>query len=167
VQQSRGCLQLRSVPGEGTEIDLYFPRARLPEDEVPQPAKLDFRALGLSVLVVEDRSGLRATLQRVFTQIGFRTVMVPTAAAALDLLQGGTRVDLLFSDIVLPGPVNGPALATAAERLCPGLVVVLASGDAREVDAAELRWPLLPKPFQVAALVDLLARLPFRQGRVA
>jgi signal transduction histidine kinase len=161
VQQSRGCLQVCSTPGQGTSIDLYFPLAVLPQDIPAAPVAVpDFRALGLSVLVVEDRAELRATLVGLFAHLGFRTTDVASAEAALEVLAGEQRFDLLFSDIILTGAMNGAILARKAERLCPGIAIVLASGESQEVNVGELNWPVLQKPFRQADLVDVLARIP-------
>ncbi len=163
VQQSRGCLQIRSTPGQGTTIDLYFPQADLPQDASPEPVAVpDFSALDLAVLVVEDRAELRSTLAGLFERIGFRTTAVGSAEEALNLLSGPAQFDVLFSDIILSGPINGPDLATRAERMHRDLAIVLASGEAREVDVAELKWPVLRKPFRPADLIEVLAALPLR-----
>ncbi len=157
VHQSQGRMSIESSLGQGTCIDLYFPLADRPADLVPaRRATRPMPRLCGHALLVEDRDDLRETMLRIFRKIGFTGTAVASGEAALDWLRGPQPVDLLFSDILLPGGIDGPTLAEAAERVRPGLNVVLTSGDTRQVDASRIRWPVLSKPFRISALMELL-----------
>ncbi len=159
VQQSQGCMTVASIPGQGTRIALHFPLVgQQQEDEQPSPVVMTThrRTQGLRALVVEDDDDVRQALQRTFAQLGYIVVAAATAAAALELLQSPQRFDLLFSDVGLPGEMDGVQLARAVEVLAPDVKVVLTSGDARAIDTGSHPWAILPKPFQVAALIAVL-----------
>jgi PAS domain S-box-containing protein len=162
VHQSQGRLSIDSTPGAGTRMDLYFPLVEAPHTILP-PRTQDrpARRLRGHALLVEDRDDLRATMLRIFRQLGFETEAVESGEAALERLRAAGPIDLLFTDILLPGGIDGATLAEAAERLRPGLAVVLTSGDTRQVDASRLKWPVLPKPFRVAALIEALGETSF------
>ncbi len=162
VHQSQGRLSIESTPGTGTRIDLYFPLIDDAQAHLPKPATVrPARRLRGHALLVEDRDDLRATMLRIFRQLGFEAEAVSSGEEALERLRENRPVDLLFTDILLPGGMDGPTLAEAAELLRPGLAVVLTSGDTRQVDASRLRWPVLPKPFRVAALIEALGETSF------
>jgi PAS domain S-box-containing protein len=158
VHQSQGCMTVASVPGEGTRIDLHFPMARQQAEQELLPAAVTAhrRVQGLRALVVEDSDLVRRTLERALTQLGFGVVAVGAADAALARLQSGERFDLLFSDVGLPGEMDGVQLAKAVEVLAPDVTVVLTSGDTSTVETGGRPWAVLPKPFKVSALIEVL-----------
>jgi PAS domain S-box-containing protein len=162
VHQSQGRLHIDSTMGQGTRIDLYFPLVEQAEGPAPRQVarQPEVRARG-HALLVEDRDDLRATVLRIFRKLGFEAEAVSSGEAALEWLRGPAPVDLLFTDILLPGGIDGPTLAEAAERLRPGITVLLTSGDVRQVDAERVRWPVLPKPFRLSALLEALGDMSF------
>ena len=164
VQQSRGYMTITSAVGVGTTVDLYFPIAETAMTAPPAAeTRKDFSARQRSVLVVEDGDALRHALHRILSDLGFNTVSVATANEALEYLASHRTFDLLFSDITLPGGVDGIQLAAEAEMLRPDIAIVLTSGNADQIDpSAYARWHLLPKPFQSSAIKAMLNRIAFR-----
>jgi CheY-like chemotaxis protein len=161
VQQSRGHMAVTSTPGAGTTIDLYLPIAEAAPVAAPAvPTRRDFSKQKRSVLLVEDGDALRRALHHMFADLGFDVVSVATAGEAREILGSPKPLDLLFSDITLPGGVNGVTLATEAEQMRPGIAVVLTSGNAHQIDPASYaKWPLLPKPFRSSAVAAVLGKI--------
>jgi CheY-like chemotaxis protein len=90
------------------------------------------RAIGAeTILVVEDDDALRAYTIEVLSELGYRIIAAPSAVAALDILDRGPQIDLLFTDVVMPGGVNGRQLADEAVRRRPGLRVLFTTGYTR------------------------------------
>ena len=157
VKQSGGHLRLRSALGQGTTITLHLPRfdgtpatetgAHAPSME---PARRDE-----TILVVEDDPDVRAYSCDVLTELGYAVLVAPSGAAAIAQLDTTGRIDLIFTDMVLAGPLNGHDVATHAARVRPGLPVLFASGYAHEVVASfrpHEPLDLLAKPFSYTAL---------------
>jgi CheY-like chemotaxis protein len=84
-------------------------------------------------------------------QLGYRTIAVEDSAAALEALAAGHQISLVFSDVILPGPMDGAALAQAVADRYPRIPVVLTTGYSKVFDQ-EPPWPVLRKPYQIAAL---------------
>jgi PAS domain S-box-containing protein len=157
VHQSHGCMAVESVPGKGTTIDLYFPVSDVVTEEAAKPAAGPAVRTGRrTVLVVEDQDKLRQSIRRSFEKLGVETMSVASAEEAIELLHSTAKIDLLFTDIVLAGRLDGPQLAAAAEAIRPDLNIVLTSGDTREINPDPLKWPVLPKPFRLSALMAVL-----------
>jgi nitrogen-specific signal transduction histidine kinase/CheY-like chemotaxis protein len=160
IHQSGGSFSMLSEPGVGTTMELYFP---LSEAEgtvaVAASAGLGVRQRSGNALLVEDRADLRAAMHRVLEQIGFTACSVGSAAAALEIVQAPGALDLLICDVTLPGRMDGPMLAAAAQAMRPNLPILLISGATQIVEEDAPKWPFLPKPFRVsdiAAALDLL-----------
>ncbi len=153
AKQSGGHVRIKSTVGEGTTVRLYLPRAvagaAVAETAAPDAA---FAGGGKTILVVEDNAEVRKVVVRKLKEIGYAVVEAEDAVAALDLLAGGARIDLLFSDVILPGKLTGFDLAQAASRARPQLRVLFTSGYAE--DAPRDGIDLLTKPY----LRDDLAR---------
>jgi CheY-like chemotaxis protein len=150
VKQSGGHLSVYSEPGLGTTFRLYLPR-NVVEDAAPTDAPdLDGVAGGdETVLVVEDNAQLRQATVRQLAELGYRVLEAEHAAAALAILSG-QHVDLLFTDVVMPGNMDGLDLARHAIALRANLKVLLTSGfpgvrgaDQRMMDCP---FPMLAKP---------------------
>ncbi len=129
AKQSGGHFTLYSEVGHGTTAKLYVPRSLavpMPETDVPTVVPM---ANGELVLVVEDDPAVRAAAVQTLIGLGYRTEEAADARDALARLRSGeVRPDLLFSDVVLPGPDNARGLAAEAKALCPGIAVVFTSG---------------------------------------
>ncbi len=151
MKQSGGHVSVYSEPGIGSVFRLYLPRTDAamvdpPEDEIPATD----RGTGETILVVEDNEALRRVVARQLQQLGYRVIGASTAADALAILES-SKVDLLFTDIVMPGPMDGFALASTVKARWPDIKVVLTSGfpDSRiDRRKAELppTVPILNKP---------------------
>ncbi len=131
VKQSGGHAKIYSEPGHGTTVRLYLPRAAAPSARVDgEKVTRDVAPSGReTILVVEDNEELRAVAVRLLDELGYRIREVRNGHEALDLLRATQeKVDLVFSDIVMPGGLDGRMLASEAVKLRPGLKVVLTSG---------------------------------------
>ena len=164
AQGAGGGMELASTPGAGTVVTLRFPAAAAGTDApapAPGPADALRRArLGEVVLAVEDEPAVLAAAVESLSDLGYRVEAARDAAEALAVLDRGGRVDVLFSDVVMPGGMNGVQLAVEARRRRPGLRVVLTSGYTNEALAGEHRVPadvpVLSKPWRREELARLL-----------
>jgi CheY-like chemotaxis protein len=131
VKQSEGHLKIYSEPGNGTTVRLYLPKA---ESDIEASASatetgtIPSSSKGEVILVVEDDAMVRALAVRILTGLGYRTVEAQDGAAATQLLATAEPVDLLLTDVVLPGGMSGPQLARQAQAARPGLKVLYMSG---------------------------------------
>jgi PAS domain S-box-containing protein len=151
ARRSGGTMVIASEVGAGTKVTIYLPRCHtpmapaLPEDTTP------YRADGQhTILVVEDNEDVRGVAVSLLDQLGYRTVAVEHAAAALEKL-AAHQISLVFSDVILPGAMDGVALAQALAERFPRIPVVLTTGYSKVFDQ-EPHWPVLRKPYQIAAL---------------
>lgn len=162
LKQSDGHLTIASAPGKGTTLNFYLPWAGAARRVAEPAGPMRSRALpngDETVLVVEDDPLVRRYVCQQIADLGYAVVECADAAAALDVLRRGERIDLLFSDILMPGGMDGIALAAEARRLCPDLRVLLTTGDAqgsteRAVDLAGEE--MLAKPYRREDLADAL-----------
>jgi PAS domain S-box-containing protein len=158
ARQSGGGVRLRSRPGEGTAVSLLLPVS----DAAPRAAASGDAAdvppvLGAAVLVCEDNDDVAALAVDMLEQLGHRPTRVGTAAAALGALEDGRPVDLLFTDVLMPGGMDGLALAREARRRRPGLPVLLTTGYTGAGAAAVPRgMPVLRKPYKLQDLAHAL-----------
>jgi signal transduction histidine kinase/CheY-like chemotaxis protein len=131
ARRAGGHVTIESAVGRGSCIRIYLPKSdQRPPVVEPKPGPLPLRAAQAeeTVLIVEDDPLiLEATVAGV-VDLGYRTLTATTAQAALAILHGSARIDLLFSDVVLPGGMDGTQLALEARRLRPSLRVLLTSG---------------------------------------
>ncbi|KQT31430.1 two-component system sensor histidine kinase/response regulator [Sphingomonas sp. Leaf412] len=128
VRQSGGHVAVYSEVGSGTTIRLYLPRAMEAEDV--EVATLDGPVAGGSetVLVVEDDDEVRATVVEMLGDLGYRVLKAVDAASGLAVIESGVPVDLLFTDVVMPGRLKSPEMARKARARLPGLAVLFTSG---------------------------------------
>ena len=151
VKQSHGHIQIHSEVGRGTMVKIYLPRSRQVEPQVEPAPSGSLRGRSEVILVVEDDDLVRASVVGMLRDLGYSCLHVPDAAAALDVVRQGVKIDLLFTDVVMPGAFKSRELATEAQRLRPGLPVLFTSGYADDVIVHEGRLDegvqLLSKPY--------------------
>jgi len=167
VRQSAGHVKIYSELGEGTTVKIYLPRHRGETDSMkPEDGAIGAaRAIGVeTILVVEDDAALRAYTMESLRELGYRVLEAASAAAALDILGNDRDVNLLFTDVVMPGGVNGRELANEAMRRQPDLKVLFTTGYTRNAIVHHGRLDpgvhLISKPFSFAELANRIrARL--------
>ena len=158
ARQSGGHVRAFSEAGEGTAMCLYLPRhlGEAPEDAPVASPQLAGAGRG-TVLIVDDEATIRHLLDEVLDDLGYTVIGAADGAAGIKVLQSGARIDLLITDVGLPGGLNGRQVADAARALRPGLKVLFITGYAAE-DAAvgnghlEPGMELLTKPFSLESL---------------
>lgn len=129
VKQSGGHAKIYSEPGEGTTIKLYFPRAGEGSADVYEAARPQAASGGHEhILVVEDDDLVRGHVIGLLEGLGYRVTSVGSGPAAIAAIEEHSSIDLLFTDVVLPGGMNGRQLAEAAQELRPTLKVLFTSG---------------------------------------
>jgi len=174
AKQSGGTVTVSSSVGQGTTFTLYLPRSH----EVPQrsaPARIgdDAPVAAGSVLVVEDNTEVADIATALLNELGYHVTRVASAQTALDVLASGEGFDLVFSDVVMPGGMNGVELAQRIGKDYPGLPVVLTTGYYNAVDKPLPRGlPVVRKPYDIAELKKAVtaataARQQSRPRRVA
>jgi signal transduction histidine kinase/ActR/RegA family two-component response regulator len=130
VKQSGGSIALKSDPGHGTSVSLYLPLTKRSEEIVEAFAESAVSRTSGSetILVVEDNTDVAEVVVSMLETVGYNVLVADNAASALSILEKRHRVDLLFTDLVMPGRMNGLQLARAAKKLRPEIKVALASG---------------------------------------
>jgi CheY-like chemotaxis protein len=162
VKQSGGRIELHSRVGAGTEVVLHLPRSR--HAPVAQraagsahPARHDGAAWRGEVLLVEDDGEVAALTSEMLKVLGFNVIHVGSPEAALGALANGRAVDIVLSDIMMPGGVGGLELAREIRRRKPGLPIVLVTGFAEAAAGLEDgHFGLLLKPYSVESLAAAL-----------
>jgi len=155
AKQSGGQATISSDMGRGTTVRLFLPLVDGGEPAIPVQAGLAWQRRGLRALVVDDEQDVLNAAARMLTSMGLHVTTALTAQEATDHLSGDGRFDLLFSDVRLPGPVDGVQLAALAREQVPGIPVLLTSGfsdhSAGVLDEGEGGLPgdtrFLPKPY--------------------
>ncbi len=158
VRQSGGQVSVDSTPGQGARFEIRLPRSSVaacaPVTKAHPPAVIGGNE---RILVVEDDPHVLALTEEGLTALGYAVTTADSANVALDILQRKDKIDLLFSDVVMPGGMTGFQLAQRARQLRPRLKVLLTSG---YVGDAAKAWgdtfPLLDKPYESPALAARL-----------
>ncbi|MBA1261976.1 PAS domain-containing protein [Pseudomonas stutzeri] len=171
VKQTGGHVRIDSTPGQGTLITLFLPRnqAQVEAPEVQDRPALETQGacIGETVLVVEDEVAVRMLVIEVLEELGYRVLEALDGTTALPYLQGDQRIDLLLSDIGLPG-INGRQLAEIARQLRPQLKVLFITGYAPDAGVRdEFLAPgmdMLSKPFSIDTLGARVRELIGRNG---
>ena len=158
AHQAGGTVRAESKVGLGTAITLYLPSYAGAEIETPKIAE-SARAQRPMVLVVDDSSEVGEVTSSLFEHLGYDTVYCESAEAALRLLADGTKIDLVFSDIVMPGTIDGVGLASEVQARYPHLPVILTTGYSDAAQAAPPSLPILRKPFDADGLRNFMQGL--------
>ncbi len=172
ADQSGGIATIESGLGEGTVVRIYLPRCEAEESFVHDDTITVKNMPGgtETILVVEDDTDLRETAVAALRTLGYRILEAPNAEIALRVLSGTEQIDLLFTDIMMPG-IPGPALAQRARQLRPELAVLYTTGYAESsvlatgsgVTASEI----IPKPYRNEELALRIRFLLDRETLVA
>jgi PAS domain S-box-containing protein len=128
VKQSGGHIKIYSEVGHGTTFKIYLPRVHEAEAIVPDVRKKPMTGGTETILVVEDDLTVQATTVEILSGLGYRVLKANNAQSALTILESGISVDLLFTDVVMPGPLRSPDLAKRAKALLPDIEVLYTSG---------------------------------------
>jgi CheY-like chemotaxis protein len=176
VKQTGGHVRIYSELGQGTSVKVYLPR--LMEDEAVtampatrSPITASGRALPMeTVLVVEDNDGVRGYAKSVLEEIGYRVLEAARADSALRIIQSEERIDLLFTDVVLPGGMTGRVLADRAAEHRKDLPVLFTTGYTRNAIVHHGRLDagvqLLGKPYTQQDLIHKVREILDRKGAV-
>jgi signal transduction histidine kinase len=165
VKQSNGHVKIYSETGHGTTVKIYLPRAEPVEhsDAATEPQSVSVPRGSETILVVDDNRGMRAVTVNQLSDLGYITLESENAAGALDLLEQHEEIALLFSDVIMPGGMNGYELAREARRRRPALKVLLTSGYASrsmfKVPGDTERLEMINKPFRMRDLAVKLRQI--------
>ncbi|WP_050929751.1 ATP-binding protein [Aestuariivita boseongensis] len=168
VRQSGGHITLYSELGHGTSFGLYFPMALDVDQPRPAPTTSDtlpvtLRGPGERVLIVEDNAKVRRLAVERIQSLGFETLAAENGELAYQMLKDGAQVDLVFTDLVMPGALNGYDLAEKINAEFPGIRVLLTSGYASDVVTGSMAtgqsYDILHKPYRLADLAKRLHTL--------
>jgi two-component system NtrC family sensor kinase len=154
ARQSGGAATITSAVRRGTAITLFLPRSFEAPTVQREPAVAAAAALPAGrVLLVEDNAEVVEVARAYFTELGYRIEVAGSAQAGLDVLEHDGAIDLVFSDILMPGGMNGLDLAETVRRRFPHLVVLLTTGYSSSAqDAVRQGFEVLQKPYDLAAL---------------
>ena len=128
VKQTGGHFRIYTEVGHGTTIKMYFPRSYKAEASEPVAKGGPVTGGNETILVVEDDLAVQATVVEMLRSLGYKVMKADHAAAALAILGSGVPIDLLFTDVVMPGELRSPELARQARLLHPGIAVLFTSG---------------------------------------
>jgi len=128
VKQSGGHIKLYSEPGHGTTVKLYLPRTTQSEDIIVDVDAGPLTGGSETILVAEDDEAVRETVVAMLADLGYRVLKARDAQSALSIIDSGIPIDLLFTDVVMPGTLKSPELARKARERLPGIAVLFTSG---------------------------------------
>jgi PAS domain S-box-containing protein len=166
VKQSGGHVTVYSEPGVGTTFRMYLPSAELDNESWLAAASEGIDELAArrdeTILVVEDDAAVLQVVEQQLVGIGYKVITATRADEAVKICEGGGRIDLLLTDVVLPGEMSGLVLARLVAQRWPGMAILLTSGfpDAALGKSGDLAcFPLLPKPYRARELASRLRQL--------
>jgi CheY-like chemotaxis protein len=164
AHQAGGTVKAESAVGAGTRVTLYLPRATETSSEPQEEAQESHEPGTGTVLLVEDNPEVASASAGLLEQLGYAVRCVADADAALLALERDRDIDLVFSDIVMPGRMDGVALARAVQQKHPGMPVLLATGYSEAAQDAEPEFPILRKPYRSGELGAAVGRLLILRG---
>jgi len=159
AHQAGGTVTADSKVGQGTTITLYLPACADEQKISDDPSATKTKARQSQrrmVLVVDDNADVADVTSSLFEQLGYETIYRDSAEAALQLIETGAKVDLVFSDIVMPGTIDGVGLAREIRSRYPTLPIGLTTGYSDAAKAAPSNLRILRKPFDTEALRDFI-----------
>ena len=164
VRQSGGQVRVYSEVGNGTTMCLYLPRyvGELATETTTAPAIAELGA-GETVLIIDDEPTVRMLMSDVLAEAGYAVLAAPDGPAAMLILESDRRIDLLITDVGLPGGMNGRQVADAARVRRPGMKVLFVTGFAENAAVGNGHLPpgmtVLTKPFQVSDLATRVSEI--------
>ncbi|MBA9069859.1 PAS domain S-box-containing protein [Methylobacterium sp. RAS18] len=164
AKQSGGSVKIYSEVGHGTTVRLLFPASDQKAEEEQKPTIRAADRHGTeTVLVVDDRPDVAETAGIILEDFGYKVTVVDGPKAALDILDGEGRIDLLFTDLIMPGGMNGVMLARAARERQPKIKVLLTTGYAEasmeRTDAGGTEFEIINKPYKRMELARRVRRV--------
>jgi CheY-like chemotaxis protein len=162
VKQSGGHIKLYSEEGHGTTFKIYLPRAAESDEAAIVEPTGEIQGGSETILVVEDDPKVMRSVMLQLDGLGYRTITAENAQQALEIIDAGTPIDLLFTDVVMPGPMNGRRLAEEAVKRRPSLPVLFTSGYTENAIVHHGRLDpnvlLLAKPYRTIDLARMVRR---------
>ena len=128
VKQSGGHIKVYSELGQGTTFRIYLPRVHQLEVCEADMGSKTVEGGAETILIVEDDMAVQAVAMDILSNLGYKVLKAADGQSALSILQSGIRIDLLFTDVVMPGPVRSPDLARRAQAILPEIAVLFTSG---------------------------------------
>jgi PAS domain S-box-containing protein len=162
AHQSGGTVVIKSELGRGTWVTLYLPRAQAATEQVGDDAKAHYLHSGRALLV-EDNPDVAEVTAQLVEQLGYQVQTADSAARALELIEH-SPVQLVVSDIVMAGPLDGIDLARALRQRWPELPIVLVTGYSNSTTTAEDEFTVLRKPYQLSDLSRAIAKAANEAG---
>lgn len=165
AKQSQGYIRIYSEPGEGTTVKLYLPRADGERTRNPKPVEREAQNTGGSetILVVEDNELVRQHVEKMLASLGYEVVSASDGNEALSLIEGKDNIDLLFTDVVMPGGLSGRQVADKARATRPDLPVLFTSGYTENAIVHQGRLDegvhLLQKPYRREELATKIRKV--------
>jgi len=160
VKQSGGHIEMLSAPGQGTTVRMYFVRSTEPEPgEAPRRGQRPGHGQE-TILVVEDNEDVRAAAVELLEHAGYKVLVAANGDVAMQLLLNGARVELIFTDVVMPGLIKSTDLALWAKTQSPAVAVLFTSGHTRDIISCNHQLSpdthLLSKPYSPDALTAMV-----------
>lgn len=170
VKQSGGEIVLCSEPGQGSSVRIFLPRSSAEPAQAEEQHQMPLAGGLETILVVEDEDDVRSSTCGILSALGYQVLEAANAAEAVDIIESGRYVDLVFTDVIMPGPVSSLQLREIVQRYLPQCQVLYTSGYAEGVLAHEGKVDasvhLLQKPYHPDALSARIRHL-LRRGRRA
>ncbi|WP_050468889.1 hybrid sensor histidine kinase/response regulator [Herbaspirillum chlorophenolicum] len=168
VKQSKGHISIQSEAGRGTTIRIYFPRSREDESALDDGREMEVRGGDETILVVEDDPSLQLTVTDTLSSLGYRVLKADNGERALAIVRSGVPIDMLFTDVVMPGGVPATELARQTRQLLPGIEILFTSGYPRDAIMHEGRLDagveLLSKPYRISQLAQRIRYMLSRRA---
>jgi CheY-like chemotaxis protein len=163
IKQSGGHIEIFSEPGQGTTINILLPRSLEAATSAPVPLNETVVGGNETILVVEDDVEVQASVVGMLVELGYQVLSADDGESALRIIQSGVQIDLLFTDVVMPGSLPGPQLANQAREILPDLKVLFTSGFTRNALISGGRLDdgvqLLSKPYQSEQLAHKIRQM--------
>jgi signal transduction histidine kinase len=160
VKQSGGHIEIASTEGQGTRVQLYFPRSLRPAPSETTQQDAHLHGGHETILVVEDNEAVRVSAVELLREEGYQVLTAANGDQAMQMLLEGTQVDLIFTDVVMPGLIKSADLAAWAKVQIPPVAVLFTSGHTRDIISRNHQLSpdtyLLSKPYDPEALTRMI-----------